>query len=356
MGGGRGTDSYKNIEGVIGSNWNDSLTGSVLNDVLSGGRGNDTLRGGDGDDMLIGGTGTDQLTGGSGSDTFCYLTSGGIGVGDSPDVGGWDIVMDFTQGSDKIDLAAFRGEFDLIWSITNAPMTYGVWCEYGAGSAMYICADTDGNGVEDLQIELRNFNSPMYWTDFKGVSDDDAPEAPMLAINPGGTVTHDESAGRQNATDTPAPPNPTGDANDNDVEGPLAVFNDVPTNSPALGYATGAAPIVTLYGGSYGSNGPGTTSFALQVAPGGVFSGVRTTAGTDIFLYAGIGPNAGLILGWVGTEASGVVAFALAIDSTSGVVSVVQYLSLQHPTTDHDESKALDSGAGESDPHRQRLR
>ncbi len=52
---GLGSDTYRNMEGVIGSAFNDTLIGSAGNDVLRGGAGNDTLLGGDGNDILIGG-------------------------------------------------------------------------------------------------------------------------------------------------------------------------------------------------------------------------------------------------------------------------------------------------------------
>ena len=88
LAGTRGNDSYFNIEGVSGSNFNDTLTGSALadllfgaggndslngaagNDTLSGDAGNDNLSGGDNDDMLLGGLGNDILNGGNGSDTL----------------------------------------------------------------------------------------------------------------------------------------------------------------------------------------------------------------------------------------------------------------------------------------------
>ncbi|MBB3012847.1 beta strand repeat-containing protein [Cupriavidus alkaliphilus] len=49
---GLGSDTYSNMEGVIGSRFNDSLAGSGANDVLRGGAGNDTLDGGAGIDLL----------------------------------------------------------------------------------------------------------------------------------------------------------------------------------------------------------------------------------------------------------------------------------------------------------------
>lgn len=58
---GLGTDTYSNIEGVIGSNFNDALTGSSLDDILQGGAGNDTLRVTPGADTLDGGEGRDSI-------------------------------------------------------------------------------------------------------------------------------------------------------------------------------------------------------------------------------------------------------------------------------------------------------
>lgn len=67
---GLGTDSYRNIEGVIGSAFDDLLTGSAGADVIIGGAGNDTLSGGVGTDTLSGGTDFNTLTGGAAADIF----------------------------------------------------------------------------------------------------------------------------------------------------------------------------------------------------------------------------------------------------------------------------------------------
>jgi Ca2+-binding RTX toxin-like protein len=65
-------DKYRNIEGVIGSDFNDSITGDVYANELRGGAGNDAIYGGDGDDVIIGGLGTDTLRGNAGIDTLSY--------------------------------------------------------------------------------------------------------------------------------------------------------------------------------------------------------------------------------------------------------------------------------------------
>jgi Ca2+-binding RTX toxin-like protein len=46
-----------NIENIIGSAFNDTLTGNAGNNVIDGGEGNDTIIGGTGIDTLIGGSG-----------------------------------------------------------------------------------------------------------------------------------------------------------------------------------------------------------------------------------------------------------------------------------------------------------
>jgi serralysin len=56
------------IEGVLGSNFGDTLSGTALNDTLLGGGGNDMLFGWEGTDALYGGGGDDQLFGGLGAD------------------------------------------------------------------------------------------------------------------------------------------------------------------------------------------------------------------------------------------------------------------------------------------------
>ena len=102
--GGGGNDT---VEGGDGHDWlwgdlddgagdDDSLDGGSGHDVLFGGSGADTLDGGEGSDRLYGGTGDDRLTGGAGADTFLFDT----GNGD-------DIVTDFANGEDLIDLREF---------------------------------------------------------------------------------------------------------------------------------------------------------------------------------------------------------------------------------------------------------
>ena len=88
----------------------DTLSGGLGNDTLLGGGGTDVLRGGAGDDVLVGGTGADVLTGGGGADIFRFGamdTRARMPVFDTQG----DVVTDFRQGQDKLDLTLFRDSF-----------------------------------------------------------------------------------------------------------------------------------------------------------------------------------------------------------------------------------------------------
>ena len=69
-GGADGTDQLRNVEGVVGTKLDDTVTGDSKGNVLQGGDGNDVLSGGGGSDFLDGGVGSNSLNGGPGSD-YC---------------------------------------------------------------------------------------------------------------------------------------------------------------------------------------------------------------------------------------------------------------------------------------------
>jgi Ca2+-binding RTX toxin-like protein len=114
-------DTLIGIEGVVGSNFDDTLTGDDSNnslyglaghDTLNGGAGNDwmkggadndTLDGGAGNDWLLGGAGNDTLTGGDGIDHFVFIQSADP---TQSDAGSHDVVTDFTA---SVDLIRFEG-------------------------------------------------------------------------------------------------------------------------------------------------------------------------------------------------------------------------------------------------------
>ncbi len=73
-------DVYVQIEGLVGTFYNDRLTGDDGDNILSGGPGIDTLTGGIGNDTLYGGSGADSIDGGAGRDIVSYNDgpSGGV--------------------------------------------------------------------------------------------------------------------------------------------------------------------------------------------------------------------------------------------------------------------------------------
>ena len=68
-------DVISNVEGVIGSNFSDTIIGNDLDNILRGGDGDDVIFGGDGNDLIEGGEGIDTLDGGAGIDTLDYSSS-----------------------------------------------------------------------------------------------------------------------------------------------------------------------------------------------------------------------------------------------------------------------------------------
>lgn len=65
-----GSDTISEIENLIGSAHDDTLSGNESSNVLSGGAGNDTLSGRGGNDSLYGEAGNDTLEGGAGDDSI----------------------------------------------------------------------------------------------------------------------------------------------------------------------------------------------------------------------------------------------------------------------------------------------
>ncbi|MEC7259476.1 MAG: calcium-binding protein, partial [Pseudomonadota bacterium] len=95
-----GRDGNDRMYGGTGA---DRLIGHDGNDVMDGGGGNDRLFGGHGLDRLTDGAGADRLTGGPGlaKDVFVFVQDGRR-----------DVITDYQDGLDKIDLTAFGATLD----------------------------------------------------------------------------------------------------------------------------------------------------------------------------------------------------------------------------------------------------
>ena len=150
-----------------GNGGNDILNGLGGNDTLNGGIGNDTLNGGDGNDTLNGGDGADFLTGGNGRDTSpagaaptpsrsptLAAAGNGAGTGNT----NRDVITDFVQGVDKINLP-----FDASSAAGTQAFTFiGTAAFTGLGQLRYIQTggntiiegNTTGTHAADFQIQL----------------------------------------------------------------------------------------------------------------------------------------------------------------------------------------------------------
>jgi|GEM_PF-2089257 len=89
------TDTLRNIENIIGSDQDDTITGSEAKNLLYGEDGIDTVIGGDGDDTIYGGIDGDSLYGGGDKDTLYGETGDDTIFGDTED--------DILYGGDGLD-------------------------------------------------------------------------------------------------------------------------------------------------------------------------------------------------------------------------------------------------------------
>ncbi|MER9953230.1 DUF5801 repeats-in-toxin domain-containing protein, partial [Mesorhizobium sp. M0047] len=157
-------------------------------------------------------------------------------------------------------------------------------------------------------------------------------------------MTHDESSGAQSANGATDSATPIAALTPNFGGGVSNASTDYQTDDPSGSiYATSATAVVQSNGSSFGADEEGAASkaYSLSVAPNGVDSGLTTTDGTKIFLFKEGDVVVGRIGATAATAASGLAAFAVAIDS-SGFVSTAQYASLHHDSANNpDNSEAV---------------
>lgn len=163
-----GNDTLSGIENVIGSTAGDSLTGDDNANTLTGLGGDDILAGGGGADRLVGSAGGDMLTGAAGADSFVYSA-----VGDSrTSANGRDVIIDFEQGVDLIDLSLIDARTSGTGSGGNQAFTFlGEWngtgtefsdqaqLKYhfetvGGVEHTYVEGNVNNNTAADFQIDL----------------------------------------------------------------------------------------------------------------------------------------------------------------------------------------------------------
>ena len=133
------------------------LSGIVVTGItaVDGGGGNDAITGSAGADTLIGGAGADTLTGGGGADVFDFnlaAESKGTAI---------DLITDFVQGVDRIDLASIDANtqvgadqaFALVAAFTGAAGQLILDTATIVGVTR-ILADTNGDTAADMEIRL----------------------------------------------------------------------------------------------------------------------------------------------------------------------------------------------------------
>ncbi len=145
-------DSYTSIEGLIGSNLNDTLTGNTLDNELRGGFGNDSLGGFDGNDVLVGGlSGNDDLSGGNGNDIL-YAWSGTdtfVGGNDTDTISFAGLTIGVTIDLGSSLFQAINGGQVFLSSIENITGSNGFDTLRGSAVANRL---TGGLGVDVLQM------------------------------------------------------------------------------------------------------------------------------------------------------------------------------------------------------------
>ncbi|MEM7268618.1 MAG: LamG-like jellyroll fold domain-containing protein, partial [Pseudomonadota bacterium] len=125
-----GRDAISGDEGddrLLGGGGADTLNGGADRDKLLGGGGRDQLFGGEGMDTLKGGGGADTLDGGEGRDI--YVGGGGADVFVFGDDGAKNVVRDYRDGRDKIqidsEVAASFGDLDIQTKGKHVVVSYG---------------------------------------------------------------------------------------------------------------------------------------------------------------------------------------------------------------------------------------
>ncbi|WP_210171799.1 M10 family metallopeptidase C-terminal domain-containing protein, partial [Methylobacterium sp. Leaf94] len=233
---------------------NAAIYGTSKGDYLLGGSGSNFIKGGSGDDVIVGGGGRDYITGGAGKDIFVYGSLAGDGI---------DLISDFKQGADRIDLAA----------ITGAPQDLSGWQWLGSESftghdwqlryetsrgLTTIQIDADGDLKADFQLELTG-KLAMSTGDF--ILAEHGPTVPALPVPAPG-----------------APPLPPL------TSAPIEVPQPIPTKPAApAAPAYPADPSLVLQAPASGGNitGKATAELILGSSKG---DGLRGGAGDDVLV------------------------------------------------------------------------
>jgi serralysin len=158
---------YIGSDQMFGNNGNDNMYGSVGDDFIGGGANNDSLFGGDGADTLFGGANGDQMFGGNNNDIFLYTATTDSTAG----AGQTDVILDFTQGQDIINLAgidAITGGVDDMFSYIGTALFTNVAGQLRFNTATAtLFGDVNGDAVADFQVIVAGTGGlPLNLADF----------------------------------------------------------------------------------------------------------------------------------------------------------------------------------------------
>lgn len=147
-----GNDSYTGkqgrIEGMIdGGAGNDTITAGDDDDTIRGGEGDDQIFARGGDDTVTGGTGRDIVALGTGADDFILLSAGDSSVA-APDA-----LVDFTRGTDDIDLRALGSGGRFIGDAAFGGVARQVRYTVATG---LVQGDVNGDSIADWAITITN--------------------------------------------------------------------------------------------------------------------------------------------------------------------------------------------------------
>ena len=177
-----GTDTISNFENAIGGSSGDRIVGNSRANSLDGNAGNDDLYGKAGNDILKGGLGQDRIVGGLGRDML--YGNEGIGADGATDhfvftsfkdstfaVAGRDVIFDFEDGTDIIDLNHMNvlpeDIANVVWNFIGTDAAYsGVAGEVRTqtiDTGWLITADLNGDKRTDFAVEVQDGAHSITW-------------------------------------------------------------------------------------------------------------------------------------------------------------------------------------------------
>ena len=149
LNGGGGNDLMYGSAGadkLNGKKGGDKMVGGGGDDIVQGRNGDDVVDGADGNDRVDGGRGNDVMTGGAGSDVFAFRLSTGT-----------DLITDFEDGTDLIDLSRWKLSADELDGVLDA----GLSEKNGDAVLDFAALGTTGTvtlkGVDIDQIDAADF-------------------------------------------------------------------------------------------------------------------------------------------------------------------------------------------------------